>query len=150
MRWTPTHASSLQWSKGKNPRTLVVERPEEGVPVCSLEEGVFNLHLPPAQLLAASKPLGQSEYALTLFYLLLDGMESVLRGLWRCSQPRALEDRNSFAEMQHMPPFGQQSIKVHILQPWSGCNQEPSPAKSSSPRGPVTASNLPTAIPNQL
>lgn len=112
---TPALCNGAKARTVLSPRTLVVERPEEGVPVCSLEEGVFNLHLPPAQLLAASKPLGQSEYALTLFYLLLDGMESVLRGLWRCSQPRALEDRNSFAEMQHMPPFGQQSIKVHII-----------------------------------
>jgi len=88
-----------------SPQTLVVECPEEGVAVCSLKEGIFNLHLPPAQLLAASKPLRQSKYALTLFHLLLDGMESVLRGLRGCSQSRALEDSHSFAQIRHVPPF---------------------------------------------
>lgn len=123
-----------------NLQTLVVERSEEGVAVCSLKEGIFNLHLPPAQLLAASKPLGQSEYALTLFHLLLDGMESVLCGLWGCSQPRALEDRHSFAQIQHVLLFqtlGQQS-DFTSSSPGVGATRN-HPPKRRSPRGPVTA-----------
>lgn len=98
---TPTHPSlpdGAETGTAAGTQTLVVECPEEGVAVRALKQGILDLHLPPAQLLAASKPLGQREDALTLFHLLLDGMEPVLRGLRGRSQPRALEDRHSFAQ----------------------------------------------------
>lgn len=74
--------------------TLVVQRPQEGVPVRSLEESVLDLHLPPAQLLAASKSLGQLQDALPLVHLLLDGVEALLHGFGGRSQPGALQERN--------------------------------------------------------
>ena len=75
---------------------MVVQRPQEGVPVRSLEESILDLHLPPAQLLAASKPLGQLQDALPLVHLLLDGVEALLHGFGGRSEPGVLQERNRY------------------------------------------------------
>lgn len=67
-----------------SPCTLVVECPQEGVTVRPLEERILNLHLPPAQLFAASKPLRQGQNALALCYLLLDGSQPFPHGFRGC------------------------------------------------------------------
>lgn len=85
----------LEPRRALSSQTFVVEGPEEGVSVCALEKGVLNLHLPPAQLLAARKPLRQRQDAPALLQLLLDGIESLLRGLGGCPQPRALENKTA-------------------------------------------------------
>lgn len=108
MCWAPTQPGCVLGAEAGgalSTQTFVVESPEEGVSVCPLEKGVLDLHLPPAQLLAAREPLRQRQDAPPLLQLLLDGIQPLLRGLRGCPQPRALQNKHGSAQEGHGPPL---------------------------------------------